>query len=702
MKHTLRLTAAALALCLFTYGASAANSDVERAKAQIVAQLLDQQPEVDSRVADPEISGENPSQSVRELLSKLGPDGAWSDLNYADQARGDWSPARHLKRLFEMSVLYAKPGSPMHQDPALRDGIRLALGHWLEKNYKATNWWYNDIGVPTAMAGILMLMEKNISSDQLSAGLKIVGRSNISSTGQNRIWIASNQLRRGLLQNNTELTGVALDAILREICISWGEGIKADYSFHQHGPMLQLGNYGLSFAQDITAWADALRGTPWALPEEKLAVLRNYLLEGLRYVYWKQKMDINSCGRQLFPGSPANKFQVFVDVLKQMQRVDPEHAADYQAAIDSSSGVGPGSSWTAGKYFWDSDYMVDRRQSYFASVRMSSKRTDGFETTNKENQRGYHTADGALYVYIDGDEYTDIFPVWDWRKLPGITAAQVNEPIPTSIERNKSDFAGGVSDGRDGVAAFELAHGGVNAKKSWFFFNGRILCLGAGITSALDAPVVTTFNQSLARGTVTAQRNGDKPMTVGSRTEIPSLSWAWHDKIGYVFPTPANVTVGPARQTGNWKDIFITGPDAPVTKDIFSIWQDHGSKPSNANYACIVLPNTTSTQVGEYARNPDVRILANSSTLQAAQSQDLTMAVFYKPGELEYGPAKKVAVDVPCLVMLREEGSETTVFVADPTQALKTVNITLNGQRLSMQLPQGMYAGQSIKSKAGK
>ena len=170
-----------------------------------------------------------------------------------------------------------------------------------------------------------------------------------------------------------------------------------------------------------------------------------------------------------------------------MQRVDPGHAGDYKAAIQSSE-TAQGNDFVANKYFWRSDYMVDRRSGFYASVRMGSTRVQGFENGNQENQLGYHTADGVLYLHTQGGEYNEIFPVWDWPKLPGITAAQIRGKIPLSIQRNGSAFAGGVSDGRDGAAAFECMHGGIVAKKSWFFFNGRIACLGAGIASSLDVP----------------------------------------------------------------------------------------------------------------------------------------------------------------------------------------------------------------------
>ena len=112
---------------------------------------------------------------------------------------------------------------------------------------------------------------------------------------------------------------------------------------------------------------------------------------------------------------------------------------------------------------------------------MSSKRVIGAELVNEENLSGYHLADGALYLYQGGDEYTDIFPVWDWRKIPGVTCAQTDIPAfkTSSIE---SDFVGGVSDGTHGCAALDYVRDGVVAKKAWFFGANSVVCLGAGIS----------------------------------------------------------------------------------------------------------------------------------------------------------------------------------------------------------------------------
>lgn len=695
-------TAVFLMAAGFVHGVScaavfAADPDCERVKQQLVAQLLESLPDIDIRFTEPAITRRDPAGYIRRVLATLGQDGSWTDIDYADKTRGSWKAARHTDRLVEMARIYQKPGSPVLRDAALCKAIHLGLGHWLKMNYKNPNWWYNDIGIPRSLAALLILFEKELTPAEKAGALKIVSRCPIGSTGQNRVWIASNHLVCGLLRDDAGLVQKARDVIMQEVVVSKAEGIQADYSFHQHGAMLQFGNYGLAFAMDIAGWADALRGTRWAMPADKLGTLRNYLLEGLRLVCWKQSMDISSCGRQLFPGSPAGKCAVLVHTMGRMQRVDPIHAADYQAAIESSQGNAPVNSFVANKHFWRSDYMVERRPGYYASVKMSSRRVDGYEACNGENQRGYHTADGALYLHTRGGEYADIFPVWDWRKLPGITAAQGQGPIPLTIERNKSAFVGGVSDGRDGAAVLECVHGGISAKKSWFFFDGRIACLGAGIASRLDVPVVTTVNQCLLRGDVLVQQAGGGQVTLTGRGELPNVSWVWHDDIGYLFPSPAKATVGPAPQTGAWRDIFTADSASPLTRDVFSLWLDHGAKPAGASYAYLIMPGSPPSQVAACAQRPDVQFLVNTPELQAVQRGGLTMAVFYKAGQLTYAPGKKLEVDSPCVVMLRETGSDPVLTVADPTQKARSIRVVLNGKTRVFPLPQGTHAGQSAQ-----
>src|SRR5262249_42865783 len=150
------------------------------------------------------------------------------------------------------------------------------------------------------------------------------------------------------------------------------------------------------------------------------------------------------------------------------------------------------------RHFWCSDYMAHHGQGWFASVRMFSNRLINTEIVNDEGKKSQHLADGCNLLYLTGDEYFDIFPVWDWTKIPGTTSEQTldleggHHGIGT---HGATSFVGGVSDGQFGVAAMQLARGKLAARKAWFFFGDEYLCLGAGINDSSKQDVVTTVNQ---------------------------------------------------------------------------------------------------------------------------------------------------------------------------------------------------------------
>ena len=66
----------------------------------------------------------------------------------------------------------------------------------------------------------------------------------------------------------------------RIIRIRTDEGIQRDFSFHQHGPQLYNGGYGLTFMIDMCNYATVLAGTRYAFAHDKLSLLADHLFEG--------------------------------------------------------------------------------------------------------------------------------------------------------------------------------------------------------------------------------------------------------------------------------------------------------------------------------------------------------------------------------------------------------------------------------------
>ncbi len=312
------------------------------------------------------------------------------------------------------------------------------------------------------------------------------------------------------------------------------------------------------------------------------------------------------------------------------------------------------------------------------AVRMFSDRLLNTELVNTEGKKSVHLADGANFLYITGNEYFDIFPTWDWTKVPGTTAEQETLDIGDGKNigvKGKTSFVGGVSDGTYGVAAMDLTRGKLAARKAWFFLDDGYVCLGAGITDDSDHPVATSVNQSLKSGDV---------------TEGPT--WVHHANIGYVFPDRGNVRLNVASQSGTWNEIGVDGSEA-VTKEVFNLWIDHGVRPRDATYSYQVYPCVTSSQTADRAANSRISTISNTPKQQAVYHEGLHMlaAAFWQAGKLDFA-GREIEVDRPCLLLINDEHA----VISNPENHPATANIRLDGKSIEVKMPDGDAAGSSI------
>lgn len=614
------------------------------------------------------------TDTLQALISRMNDRGAWPDINYTSKQRGDWPTAAHLNRLQAMAKAYQKPGTDFFHNPELLKKINMALNYWLENDFQCPNWWYPEIGVPMALAPTLILMEDELSKAQMDSGIKILDRAKIGMTGQNKVWLSGNVLLKALLLRDDATIRDAANSIQQELKVSMGEGIQPDGSFHQHGPQIQFGNYGLAYVGDMIKWIRMLRNTPFYFDESKMSILRNYLLNGQQWITWKNQMDISACGRQLFVNAQRGKARNLADDFRQMETLDPANAELYKKASQYETLNG-------NRHFWCSDFQVQRTPDYYFSVKMCSDRVIGAESCNSENIRGYYLGDGATYLYQSGKEYENIFPFWDWKKIPGTTTQQDDKELPVltaSGYRIPTNFVGGVSDGKSGIAIMDYNRDGVSAKKAWFIFNDQVVCLGAGITSSTGIPVTTSVNQSFLNGDVMIKTKSEKILPAES-AEALSPKWILHDQTGYFFPEGGNLKLETKTVTGSWNRVASKYKDEPIQAGIFKLWFEHGANPSGKTYAYCLVPKADKTKMQQLEANPSFRILKNGTDVQAVVSSDQKWRgiVFYQAGKSELMGG--IGTDQPCVVMLKKEKGGLSVSVSDPTQKLSQIRLTLKG-----------------------
>ena len=647
-------------------------------------------------------------KEVMELSAKMKQDGSWPDIDYTDKTRGNWPVNDHLLRLNNMALVYTHTGTGLTGDQQLEKKIIAGLNFWLQNDFICPNWWYPQIGVPKVLAPVMLLMEDKLTPAQMDAGIKILDRAKIGMTGQNKVWLSGNVIYRSLLTGDVTAVEAAVKAIQQEIVVSEGEGIQADYSFHQHGTQQQFGNYGSAYAADMLKWANIFQSTPFQFDPGKIAILRNYLLQGMRWIIWKHKMDISACGRQLFPHAQADKANSIQRIFNKMHLVDADFKDQYLAGMNDFSG---------NNHFWKSDMTVHRRDNFYASVKMSSNRVGGAESCNDENIQGYHLGDGATYFYQSNDEYTDIFPFWDWKMIPGTTAFHDDVPLPVlpcSGYNIASDFVGGVSDGINGIATLAYRRDSLYAQKSWFFFDDAVICAGAGIHADENKEVRTTVNQSLLHGNVLIKQAAAPQEVAAGQHSLQQVAWVVHDNWGYFFPGKANIELANREQEGDWHKVLKRMPATTINSGIFTLWFNHYTQPNAGHYAYYVFPAATPENMD--ARAASFEVTENTAILQVAENPKKQMAglVFVQAAEANTKAFGKISADRPCVLMVIKKYAVQHISIADPTHKQTSIVIAFQGNKktktveavydkaknktfLTILLPQGAEAGRTVK-----
>lgn len=631
---------------------------------------------------------------IERYIKNLSKDGSWTDINYNDTKRSGWDPRLHPERILEMVKAFMSPGVEYYKSPALEKTIHSAMDYWFKAGLKCSNWYYNEIGVPRTLGTAFILFDEYLTADERVNAVRAMENSKFGMTGQNKVWLAGNVMMRAVLQNDFNLVKQARDIIVSEITKGGTEGIKDDWSFHQHGPQQQFGNYGLAYIYTMSLFSGIFADTSLAFDSRQLEILSNFISDGYQWIIWNGKMDISAMGRQLFDSAPVHKAMSSAFAANS---IGGESASQFMDNCFT-----PENNFTGHKHFWQSDYTITRRHDWMASLKMASQRVIGVEALNGDNMRGYYMADGAMYIYKDGTEYLDIFPLWDWRRLPGITAYMDDSPLPMPCKKdkysNRSNFVGGLSDGINGISAMQLRRDGLKADKFWLFADSAIVCLGAGITSDSTLQISTSVEQSWHKGKVLVFQ-GDKKFEFNDRTSVQSSNLRiLHNGIAYIFPNDgAECTVEVARKSGNWHNIMQTYSDKKSSGSVFSIYMTHGTAPYNASYQYIIMPEATAATLKSF--NPDsYKVIRNDKEVQAVMHNDVCWVSVKSPSELKVSSGADMNFLTPGLYRISlKDGGVTSVMYSDPTCQLDTVSFLINNEKKLSSLPQGIMKGTEVK-----
>lgn len=512
--------------------------------------------------------------------------------------------------------------------------------------------------------------------------------------------------------------------------------IQADMSYHDHGNMFMQQSYGGQYLTVAGARLKNFEDTDYRLSDEGVLGIQDQILDGYKWVWYNGDqlyVNQNSLGRSYTDASYAkNPYSVSTTAIRYAAYLADHLLKKYTDVVTRADELQDFVNWVSNpsldnfegnRYFWVSDYFSHHRKDWTFSVLVPSSRMAKQEHFSGTGMQSLYVGAGPNNFMTTGDDIS--YPAArDWNRLSGITAEMnsfslspdLTYPDMVGLEIGSgdmdSDLAGGTSDGMYGMAMCEF-YGMKWAPKlyrSWFAFDNELVSLGADIKYTSTNVVSTTVDQILTKGAVkygTATESNDITNDGEAvRTEIAGSTWVLNGDVGYILSPDATTYVEQGLRTGDLADNVNTVPKGTMTtKDICIVGIDHGVSPDGATYEYTILPKTTEEEIMEYAANPKIEIISNTSSVQAVWHKELKIlqASFYKPGTISTSSGLTLTTNQPVAVMVRFYDDGTySVHASDPEQRQVRTQIKLAGTVSNAiifeftQHEKGWYAGKTM------
>ncbi|MFI8684657.1 polysaccharide lyase family 8 super-sandwich domain-containing protein [Rossellomorea sp. NPDC077527] len=615
-------------------------------------------------------------QDIGSLEKKLNSEGKFSDITYKESAENPRETVQHLERLETMAKAYHT-----HQDQELKNDIQAGLEYWNSHPVTAGNWWWNKLRIPMLMSNILLLMDgelpTNTEEDSLNLLQKYTESESPPQHGLNLIQGEKVRYVTGLVREDPVAIKHAVSSIEESLKVS-SIGIQPDMTFHQHEQSVQTGTYGIRYALEVSRMFTYVHGTPYSFSSKDYHLLSHFILDGIQWFITGDTFDYTSLGRGIT--RKDNELQDVISTARMMETLPTNRSDDFNRLIERLEGKRP--PFTGNRAYEKSGLMVHHQKEYYSSVRvLPEEMTSSEPYYNGEGINNRHMADGANLFYLKGNGYAGIFPVWDWRKIPGTTVVHSDDKKEPLSGKNNDTFM--FSDGKNGVSAMNMKYQELSAKKSWFFFGDSIVALGADIHSESKHPIVTTIDQRIWNQPV---ETSETPTLNDSTHEtIDKPSWVYHDGIGYLFPgNNDRIHLMLNKREASWNKINQRYDGEPQVKEkVLSLWINHGHKPKSNRYQYIVVPGATKEEFNAIKSDSPIEILRNDRDVQVVKNKklQLTEAVYWNADTFKTSDGLLISMNQAGILQLSRNGDDWSIKVKAAKHSAKLKVIVKNKER---------------------
>ncbi len=653
------------------------------------------------------------------------------------------------KKIEEMALPYATYGSKYYQDKSVFDTVIECI-EWMYENMYGEreiagtgwrsvhifNWWHWYVGGPDCLTNALLAIDEHLTLEDKERYLKCYKwlRTALKAGAASRFTPGT---KCALLTEDVKMLEQAQrDFDTMVTYDEYGPTVhKADYVNWTHSCPHNI-SYGVINLDRGLYVSSILAGTPMAFESPKSYNQFNLVKYSFEPSMYRSQGFVMFSGRSTFAAEEGFGVSIMSSTLpmigcfgededRYLKAFIKRHALSHPSLVGKVNGrcsiydyrtfrsiieddtiPSDNSAYEYAHAWFTGDRCAQHRNDYAVGIALSSEREKSWESINSANKTGWHTGDGALYLYTRYDTHQFDGPNFLLNNIniayryPG-TTEDSRERVVRSIASawewySQNSFAGSLQvDKKYLVASMDFisynytgpdirpeddGYGGslpphendLVAKKSWFCFDNEIVCLGAGISSTMSSPVHTTVEH---RRVVNEDEYRQLVAVEGGITMLPNAEYEnvyenprfalMEGHTGYLFLERSRVYIRSyIHEEANGQRFFEVGID-------------HGENPQNVTYAYALVPYATADSLDRLIASGEIEILSNTAEIQAVRDNScrVTGYVFHKAGRID-----GIEVDKPCILSVSENDGVFTLAITDPTHKLEYVNIIIDGE----------------------
>ena len=474
---------------------------------------------------------------------------------------------------------------------------------------------------------------------------------------------------QGLLRNDESMVKLITASenlpyamIMKKNYTSFGEGQYKDGSYIAHRTMAYTGHYGNEALNGIALFSYILGGTSYDFPEKIKAEYFEYVIEAYLPLLYKGKMMSMVDGRSVAESHYGNGAElgegkkIMKRLLMLCQNADEKykniihsvvkynlegmikfyglHSLDnemefikllYDDSVQSMTyleGI---------KIYGAMCRIVQTTNDYTAGLALTSNHISSFEIINHTNYTGFYQGTGALYIYnSDLDQFGwQFWPTQDPYRLTGVTTDTT--PLEFEVD-NRGGFwppivldnktAGGASDGNLAAIAYQFSGDGyaldTKARKSYFFLDKGIVCMGTDISGTTNYTIETTIEARMLNtdGGNKVLINGEVFNGTKQTVHLENGSWIHMEgncegsDIAYYFPMALDIEIEKEFREGSYSMICATEKTDVYSRWYLNIGVNHGTGAVfGGQYLYVTLPGMSVDEIKDYVANNTLEIV---------------------------------------------------------------------------------------------